>query len=133
VLFETTDPRVPFAAVGVVALKLLVTSVDKEVRLQVAFSDEPREAIGALKWSFACVRANVGLEITSVLELGKTVVERANQHFFVGFWTHYLFDVDYFDRPLIHYFYLLKSLKVLQPAESQNYRGFYHNKAFLET
>jgi len=28
VLFETTDPRVPFAAVGVVALKLLVTSVD---------------------------------------------------------------------------------------------------------
>lgn len=28
VVFEATDPRVPFVAVGVVALKLLVTSVD---------------------------------------------------------------------------------------------------------
>jgi len=116
VLFETTDPRVPFAAVGVVALELLVTRVDNEVRLQVAFSDEPRKAVGALEWSFACVRANVGLEITSVLELGKTVVEGANQHFFVGFWAHYLFDVDHFDRPLIHNFYLFKSFKVLQPT-----------------
>lgn len=97
VLFETTDPRVPFTAVGVVALELLVTSVDNEVRLQVAFSDEPRKAVGALEWSLACVRANVGLEIASILELGKTVVEGANQHFFVGFWTHYLFDVDHFD------------------------------------
>lgn len=96
-LFETTDPRVPFAAVCIVALELLVTSVDNEVRLQVALSDEPREAVGALEWSFACVRANVGFEITGILELGKTVVEGADQHFFVGFWTHYLFDVDHFD------------------------------------
>jgi hypothetical protein len=67
------------------------------MRLQMAFRDEPCQAVGTLEWSFACVRANVGLEITSVLELGKTVVEGANQHFFVGFWAHYLFDVDHFD------------------------------------
>jgi len=47
------------------------------MRLQMAFRDEPCQAVGTLEWSFACVRANVCLEITGVLEFGKTVMEGA--------------------------------------------------------
>ena len=60
--------------------------------LHVPLCDEPQAALVALEWPFACVAPDVRLQVASLIELLKAVIEWTNEKLHLILGSLYRFD-----------------------------------------